>query len=79
MGERALVSFWGATVASVLLLSSIWTLKVRIGHAGFGLWDLVLLTIAGIGFCATFFVAARIAFVLGRIKKPRRAGRLGEG
>ncbi len=72
MKTRAFVLFWGATVASVLLLGSIWSVKDRVGDPGFGLGDVVLLTVAGLGFCVTFFVAARIAYVVGRVKKLRR-------
>ena len=71
MRTRAFVLFWGATVASVLLLGSIWSLKGRIGH-GSGVQDVILLTIAGVSFCATFFIAARIAYVVGRVKKAAR-------
>lgn len=71
MRSRAFVLFWGATVASVLLLGSVWSLKGRVGR-GSGIEDLILLSIAGVGFCATFFVAARIAYVVGRVKKAAR-------
>lgn len=74
MRTRAFVLFWGSTAASVLLLGSIWSLKARVGHSGFGLEEIVLLTIAGIGFCVTFFAAARIAYVVGRMKRSRRLG-----
>ncbi len=73
MKTRAFVLFWGSTVAAVLLLGSIWSIKGRVGDPGFGLVDVVLLTIAGVGFCATFFVAARIAYVVGRVKRARRS------
>lgn len=79
MGERALASFWAATAASALLLGSTWSLKDRVGQPGFGLWDVALFGVAAVGFCATFLIAARIAFVAGRIKRLRRAERLGEG
>jgi hypothetical protein len=40
-------------------------------HRSSWLWveDVVLLTIAGVGFCMTFFVAGRIAYVVGRVRK----------
>ena len=79
MGKRALASFWAATATSALLLGSIWSLKDRVGQPEFGLWDVALLSAAAIGFCATFLIAARVAFVAGRIRKLRRAEQLGEG
>ncbi len=79
MRTRAFVLFWGSTAASALLLGSIWSIKGRIGHPGSGAEDIVLLTIGGIGLCATFFVAARIAYVVGRVKKAHRAAPVAEG
>lgn len=76
MRNRAFVLFWGATAASALLLGSVWSLKGRIGKPGSGVEDVILLAIAGVGFCMTFFVAARIAYVVGRVKKA--AGRPAE-
>jgi len=78
MRTRAFVLFWGSTAASVLLLGSIWSLKGRAGSPGVGPREIVLLAIAGVGFCLTFFVAARIADVVGRVKKTRRLGRSAE-
>ena len=74
MRTRAFLLFWGSTVASVLLLGSIWSLKARIDSPRFGVEEFVLLTMAVIGFCVTFFAAARIAYVVGRVKKARRLG-----
>ena len=78
MRTRAFVFFWGFTLAAVLLLGSMWSLKGRIGQPGFGLGDVVLLTVSGVGFCITFFVSARIAYVAGRAKKLRRTERFFE-
>ena len=75
MRTRAFVLFWGSTVASVLLLGSIWSLKAQVGSPRFGLEEVVLLAMAGFGFCVTFFAAARIAYVVGRMEKARRVGR----
>ena len=72
MQRRATVHFWGSTVAASLFLGSVWSLFGRIGQPGFGPVDVILLTIAGLGFCAAFFVAARIAYVVGRAKKACR-------
>jgi len=78
MRTRAFVLFWGSTVASALLLGSIWTLKDRAGSTGFRPREMALLAMAGVGFCATLLVAARIAYVVGRIKKLQRTERSGE-
>lgn len=72
MWDRAFVYFWGSTVASVLLLGSIWSLAGGIRDPGFGPVGVVLLAVASLGLCATFFVAARIAYVVGRTKKADR-------
>ena len=72
MRTRAIVLFWSSTVASVLLLGSIWSLRARIGSPGFGPREVVLLAMAGLGFCVTFFAAARIAYVVGRVEKALR-------
>ena len=74
MGRRALASFWGATLASVLLLGAIWDLKDGMRSGRLGPWEVGVLIVAGIGFGATFSLAARIAFVVGRIQRRRGQG-----
>lgn len=76
MRNKAFVYFWASTAASVLLLGSIWSLAGRIEDVGFSPVDVTLLIVASLGLGATFFVAARIAFVVGRTKKGHRTRRL---
>jgi hypothetical protein len=70
MPARVQVIFWSATTASVLLLGVVWALT-RAGGAS--VEGRVLLVVAGAGLAATSLVAARIVFVLGRLKRHRRA------
>lgn len=72
MRSKTFVYFWGSTTASVLFMGSSWSLVGRIGDVGSGPVDVTLLMVASIGFCVTIFVAARIAFVVGRTKKAHR-------
>jgi hypothetical protein len=72
MPARVQVIFWAATTASVLLLGVVWTLTHQAGGAS--VEDRVLLVVAGAGLAATSLVATRIVFVLGRLKRHRRAG-----
>ena len=74
MPARIQVIFWSATTASVLLLGVVWTLTHRAGAGGASVEDRVLLVVAGAGLAATSLVAARIVFVLGRLKRRGRAG-----
>jgi hypothetical protein len=73
MPARVQVIFWSATTASVLLLGVVWTLTHQAGAGGASVEDRVLLVVAGAGLAATSLVAARIVFVLGRLKRHRRA------
>jgi hypothetical protein len=53
MRPRALVLFWGATAATVLLLGSIWTLARQLAAgAAHPIEDVVLLAVAGLGWPA---------------------------
>ena len=72
MPARVQVIFWSATTASVLLLGVVWALTHRGGGAS--VEDRVLLAVAGAGLAATSLVAARIVFVVGRLKRRGRAG-----
>jgi hypothetical protein len=51
----------------VLLLGVVWALTHRAGGAS--VEDRVLLAVAGVGLAVTSLVAARIVFVLGRLKR----------
>ena len=76
MRNKAFVYFWASTAASVLLLGSLWSLVGQVGDVGFGPVDATLLLVAGLALGGTFFLAARIAFVVGRTKKAYRTRRL---
>jgi hypothetical protein len=53
MGRRALVLFWGATAATVLLLGSLWTLTRQLAAGpAHPIEDVVLLAVAGVGLAA---------------------------
>ena len=70
------IVFWSAVVVAVVLLGVAWTLAHRVGAGGASVEDGVLLTIAGLGLAAASMVAARIVFVIGRL---RRRGRQDSG
>jgi hypothetical protein len=76
MGSRVQVVFWSAVVVAVVLLGVTWTLADRVGAGGASVEDGVLLTVAGLGLVAASLVAARIVFVIGRL---RRRGRQDSG
>ncbi len=75
MSSRASILFWASTAASVLLLGSLWTLAGRLGSGAAGPQDYVLVAIAGIGLLATASISARIAFVIGQLKRRAQTGR----
>jgi hypothetical protein len=77
MRPRALVLFWGATAATVLLLGSIWALARQLAAgAAHPIEDVMLLTVAGLGLAACLLVAGRITVVVGRLRRQsRRPGR----
>lgn len=75
MGSRVQVVFWSAVVVAVVLLGVVWTLADRVGAAGASVEDGVLLAVAGVGLAAASLVAARIVFVLGRLKRRGRQRR----
>jgi len=75
MRSRVQIVFWSATVVAVVLLGATWTLAHRVGAGGASVEDGVLLTIAGVGLAAASLVAARIVFVVGRLRRrPRQDG-----
>jgi hypothetical protein len=76
MGSRVQVVFWSAVVVAVVLLGVTWTLADRVGAGGASVEDGVLLTVAGLGLVAASLVAARIVFVICRL---RRRGRQDSG
>lgn len=72
MRSRVQVIFWSATIVAVVLLGVIWTLTQRVGNGAASVEDGVLLAIAGIGLAAASLVAARIVFVIGRLRRRTR-------
>lgn len=70
--RRAVVLFWGAVAAAVFFLGSAWAAAGRLGSGPHALADAVVLGIAIVGFVATAFVAARIAFVVARLQRRAR-------
>ncbi len=73
MRPRALVLFWGATTASVLLLGTVWTLAKQLaGGAARPTEDAALLAVAGVGLAVCLLVAGRIALVAGRLRRDAR-------
>ncbi|HEX9410691.1 MAG TPA: hypothetical protein VF986_03225 [Actinomycetota bacterium] len=72
MRSRAFVVFWGATAASVFLLGSLWATVSRIRSSPGGPSDWIVALIAGSALAASLFVAGRVVFVLGRVKKRAR-------
>jgi hypothetical protein len=73
MGRRALVLFWGVTVATVLLLGSLWTLTRQLAAGpAHPIEDVVLLAVVGVGLAGCLLVAGRIAVVAGRLRATRR-------
>jgi hypothetical protein len=69
MPSRVQVVFWAATIVAVILLGVTWTLAQRVGADGASLEDDVLLAVAGAGLAAASLVAARIVFVVGRLRR----------
>jgi hypothetical protein len=72
MGSRVQIVFWSATTVAVLLLGVTWTLADRVGAGAASLEEDVLLTTAGLGLAAASLIAARIVFVLGRLRRRTR-------
>jgi hypothetical protein len=74
MRLRALVLFWGATAATVLLLGSIWTLARQLAAgAAHPIEDVVLLAVAGLGLAGCLLIAGRITVVVGRLRRHARS------
>jgi hypothetical protein len=74
MARRALVLFWGATAATVLLLGSIWTLARQLAAGpAHPIEDVVLLAVAGVGLAGCLLVAGRITVVAGRLQRHTRS------
>lgn len=65
MTPRTVLFFWGTTIASIILLGTL----VAIARSDPGPWGAFLIGSAVVGLIATLAVAARIAFVAGRIKR----------
>ena len=70
MSRRAFVLFWGSAAAAVLFLGTAWQ-----AAGGHGPADVAVFVVAAVGLAATSFVAGRIVFVVGRLRKGRRATR----
>jgi hypothetical protein len=72
MRSRVQILFWAATMAAVVLLGVVWALARRVGAGDAQVEDGVLVVVAGAGLLATSLVAARIVFVVGRLKRRSR-------
>lgn len=72
MRNRAFVVFWGATAASVFLLGSLWSTASRIRSSAGTPIDWIVALIATSALATSLFVAGRIVFVFGRVKKRAR-------
>ncbi len=70
MLTRVQVVFWSAVTASVLLLGVVWALTHQARSPS--VEDRALLAVASAGLTATSLVAARIVYVLGRLKRHSR-------
>jgi hypothetical protein len=66
------VLFWGAAVASMLLMGVVSTTLGRVFSASRTAADVAVLTIGSIGLGLTLLVAGRIIFVTGRIQREAR-------
>ena len=75
MPRRVQVIFWTAVVVAVVLLGVSWTLAQRVGSGAASLEEGVLLAVAAAGMAAAALVAARIVFVVGRLRRRGRHGR----
>jgi hypothetical protein len=62
-------------VVAVVLLGVTWTLAQRVGGGAASVEDEVLLAVAAAGLAAATLVAARIVFVVGRLRRRGRQGR----
>ena len=70
MRPHALVLFWGATAATIVLLGSIWTLARQLAAgATHPIEDVVLLAVASVGLAGCLLVAGRITVVAGRLRR----------
>jgi hypothetical protein len=74
MPRRVQIIFWSAVVVAVVLLGVIWTLAERVGNGTASVEDWVLLAVAAAGMAAAALVAARIVFVVGRLRRRSRRG-----
>ena len=74
MPGRVQVIFWSAVVAAVVLLGVTWTLAQRLGGGTVSVEDEVLLAVAVAGLATATLVAARIVFVVGRLRRRGRHG-----
>jgi hypothetical protein len=72
MRSRVQVIFWSAVVVAVVLLGITWTLAQRVGAGAASVEDGVLLAVAAAGMAAAGLVAARIVFVIGRVRRRAR-------
>jgi hypothetical protein len=72
MPGRVQVIFWSAVVVALVLLGVTWTLAQRVGNGAASVEDGVLLAISGLGLAAASLVAARIVFVVGRLRRRGR-------
>jgi hypothetical protein len=72
MRSRVQVIFWSAVVVAVVLLGVTWTLAQRVRNGAASVEDGVLLAISGLGLAAASLIAARIAFVIGRLRRRTR-------
>jgi hypothetical protein len=74
MGRRAVVLFWGAAAAAVLLLGSAWATARQFGSGPHELVNAAVMTISVIGLGASTLWAGRIAFVVGRAQRRASTG-----
>ncbi len=69
---RPFILFWGATAGAVLFLGAAGSTASRVfGPAGTAL-DILVLVLALLGLAGTLFIAGRIAFVTGRVRRRTR-------
>lgn len=72
MGARTLVLFWGAVVASMLLLGAVVSTFSRVLSASRTAADIVVLVIGSAGLGLALLVAGRIVFMTGRMQRQAR-------
>jgi len=68
---RTVVSFWTAVSVAVILLGAGVATAQRLARGG-SILDVVILGLIGPGLLVCILVAARIAYVVGRLQRPPR-------